>query len=74
VNAEHFLAGDRLWGCVVGVELRAKDGCDGVEEFDEMGVLVKLGRFWHLCEFQESRERVVVVVLNRRSRIKKNRG
>jgi hypothetical protein len=56
------------------VELRAKDGCDGVEEFGGMGVLGELGRFWHLCGFQESRERVTVLVLNRRSRIKKNRG
>jgi hypothetical protein len=45
VSAEHFLAGERLWRCVVSVELRAKDGCDGVEEFGGMGVLVKLGRF-----------------------------
>jgi hypothetical protein len=29
----------------VSVELRAKDGRDGVEKFDGMGVLVKLGRF-----------------------------
>jgi hypothetical protein len=31
--------------CAISVELRAKDGCDGVEEFGGMGVLGSLGRF-----------------------------
>jgi hypothetical protein len=48
VNTEHFLAGESVVECVVSVELRAKDGCDGVEEFGGMGVLGELGRFWHL--------------------------
>jgi hypothetical protein len=74
VNAEHFLAGESVVERVVSVELRAKDGCDGVVGREEKSGLGKLARFWHLCGFQESRERVAVVVLNRRSRIKKNRG
>jgi hypothetical protein len=31
--------------CAISVELRAKDGDNGVVEFGGMGVLVKLGRF-----------------------------
>jgi hypothetical protein len=48
VNAEHFLAGESVVERVVSVELRAKDGCDGVEGWNKASVLVNLAKFLQL--------------------------